>query len=95
MPPPNRGKMAKKEDKSVTGVIEGISSVHSWIKAQTMVRPSNIGRTGSHDSEDDEEDVLIYLSSRDPNKNAGDIRSGVYRIISIVMQSDVAIEKLI
>ena len=57
MPPQNRGKMAKKEDKSVAGVIEGISSVHSWIKAQTMVRPSNIGRTGSHDSDDEEEDI--------------------------------------
>lgn len=70
--------MAKKEDKSVAGVIEGISSVHSWIKAQTMVRPSNIGRTGSHDSEDDEEDITIFLSSRDPNKKAGLVRSGKY-----------------
>ena len=74
MPPQNRGKMAKKEDKSVAGVIEGISSVHSWIKAQTMVRPSNIGRTGSHDSDDEEEDIQIVLSSRDPNENAGLVR---------------------
>ena len=66
--------MAKKEDKSVAGVIEGISSVHSWIKAQTMVRPSNIGRTGSHDSDDEEEDIQIVLSSRDPNENAGLVR---------------------
>ena len=55
MPPPKRGKMTKKEDKSGTAVIEGISSVHSWIKAQTMVRPSNLGRAGSHDSDDDED----------------------------------------
>ena len=74
MPPQNRAKMAKKEDKSVAGVMEGISSVHSWIKAQTMVRPSNIGRTGSHDSDDEEEDIQILLSSRDPNENAGLVR---------------------
>ena len=72
--PQKRAKIVKKEDKSVTGVIEGISSVHSWIKAQTMVRPMNIGRTGSHDSEEDEEEVQIFLSSRDSNFNAGRVR---------------------
>ena len=77
MPAQKRGKMAKKEDKGNAGIIEGISSVHSWIKAQTMVRPANIGRTGSHDSEDDEEDIQICLSSRDPNINARKLRSAL------------------
>ena len=69
-----RRKTAKKEEMSVSGIIEGISSVHSWIKAQTMVRPTNIGRSGSNDSDDEEEDIQIFLSSRDPNVKAGMIK---------------------
>ena len=49
------------------GILEGISSLHSWIKTQTMIRPTKLGvkRTDSGAfSDDEEEDVVISLTSR-------------------------------
>ena len=49
------------------GILEGISSLHSWIKTQTMIRPTKLGvkRTDSGGfSDDEEEDVVISLTSR-------------------------------
>ena len=34
----------KKDDDDGEGVVEGVSSAHSWIKAQTMIRPSKLGK---------------------------------------------------
>ena len=53
------------------GILEGISSLHSWIKTQTMIRPNKLAvkRDGSVYSgdEEDEDEVVISLTSRDPN----------------------------
>ena len=50
-------------------MLEGISSAHIWIKTNTMLRPTKLGKKGegSDESGDDEEDIMIYLTSRDPN----------------------------
>ena len=68
MPPkPNKG---KNEEKSMEAMLEGISSAHSWIKAQSMLRPTKLGKKGgdgSDESGDEEEDILISLASKDPN----------------------------
>ena len=49
------------------GILEGISSLHSWIKTQTMIRPTKLGVKHSDSggfSDDEEEDVVISLTSR-------------------------------
>ena len=44
------------------GILEGISSLHSWIKTQTMIRPAKLGpgaggkREGYDDDDEEEED---------------------------------------
>ena len=30
-------------DDDLEGMVEGVSSAHSWIKAQTMIRPVTLG----------------------------------------------------
>ena len=50
--------------------MEGVSSAHSWIKAQTMIRPTKLGaKKRDEDDEDGEEDneIQITLTSRNPN----------------------------
>ncbi len=50
--------------------MEGVSSAHSWIKAQTMIRPTKLGaKKRDEDDEDGEEDneIDITLTSRNPN----------------------------
>ena len=77
----NKQKVAKVEVISNQVMIEGISSAHSWIKTQTMLRPTKLGknREGSEESGDDDEDVItICLSSRDPNAPYGKLR--LYRL---------------
>ena len=67
---PAKAKKGKTEEKSVEGMMEGISSAHSWIKTNTMLRPTKLGKKGgdgSDDSGDEEEDILIALTSKDPN----------------------------
>nr|XP_040567096.1 dynein intermediate chain 1, axonemal-like isoform X1 [Lepeophtheirus salmonis] len=57
------------------GILEGISSLHSWIKTQTMIRPSTKstkgkgGATGGNVlavKEDLDEEVVISLNAKDP-----------------------------
>ena len=58
------------------GILEGISSLHSWIKTQTMIRPTKLGKKKddlSFDDEDDE-DVVISLCSKDPQACKGLVR---------------------
>lgn len=62
--------MSKVKDEEVGGLVEGVSSAHSWIKAQTMIRPTKLGaKKRDEDDEDGEEDneIQITLSSRNPN----------------------------
>ena len=64
------------------GILEGISSLHSWIKTQTMIRPAKLGpggggkREGYDDEEEEEEDddIIIPLTSRDPNMSLTQVR---------------------
>ena len=64
------------------GILEGISSLHSWIKTQTMIRPAKLGpgaggkREGYDDDDEEEEDddVIIPLTSRDPNMSLTQVR---------------------
>lgn len=62
--------MSKVKDEEVGGLVEGVSSAHSWIKAQTMIRPTKLGaKKRDDDDEDGEEDneIDITLTSRNPN----------------------------
>ena len=68
---------AKAPDDDAHGILEGISSLHSWIKTQTMIRPTKLGvkRDGSVGfSDEEDEDVVISLTSRDPNVSATQVR---------------------
>ena len=65
-----------KQDEEAHGILEGISSLHSWIKTQTMIRPTKLGKKKddlSFDDEDDE-DVVISLCSKDPQACKGLVR---------------------
>ena len=64
------------ERKDTQMVFVGISSAHSWIKTQTMLRPTKLGKNkeSSQDSDDEEEDILISLTSEDPNSSFGKVR---------------------
>ena len=64
-------------DEGNHGILEGISSLHSWIKTQTMIRPSKVGgvkvNTG-FDEDDEDDDVVISLTSKDPNISTTQVR---------------------
>ncbi len=49
-------KLKGKGDEEAHGILEGISSLHSWIKTQTMIRPTKLGKK-KDDSFDDVSDV--------------------------------------
>ena len=76
MLPKNMKSNAKMERKDTKEVFVGISSAHSLIKTQTMLKPTKLGknREGSQDSEDEDEEILISLTSRDPESSYGKIR---------------------
>ena len=40
-------------DEEAHGILEGISSLHSWIKTQTMIRPTKLGKKKDDMSFDD------------------------------------------
>ena len=48
-------KLKGKGDEEAHGILEGISSLHSWIKTQTMIRPTKLGKK-KDDSFDDVSD---------------------------------------
>ena len=69
--------MSKVKDEEVGGLVEGVSSAHSWIKAQTMIRPTKLGaKKRDDDDEDGEEDneIDITLTSRNPNDSFYQVR---------------------
>ena len=76
MLPKNMKSKAKMERSNTQDVFVGISSAHSWIKTQTMLKPTKLGknREGSQDSEDEDEEIFISLTSRDPKSAYGKIR---------------------
>ena len=47
------GGKAGKGDDEAHGILEGISSLHSWIKTQTMIRPTKLGKKKDDMSFDD------------------------------------------
>jgi dynein intermediate chain 1 len=79
MPPKAKKNMAarKTEEEEAAVAVAKLSSLHSWIKAQTMIRPSRgRGEGGGGGGEDDGDDefVTIVLTSQDPNILAGRLR---------------------
>ena len=64
-----------KGDEEAHGILEGISSLHSWIKTQTMIRPTKLGKKKDESfDDDDDEDVVISLCSKDPQACKGVVR---------------------
>ena len=61
MPPKNMKSNAKMERKDTQEVFVGILSGHLWIKTQTMLIPTKLGknREESQDSEDEDQSILI------------------------------------
>ena len=57
-------------------MMEGISSAHCWIKTNTMLRPTKLGTKGdgSDESGDEEAEIVIKLSSKDPNSPHNNIK---------------------
>ena len=67
------------EADEITTMVTKLSSLHSWIKAQTLIRPKQLGRShgeggGGLSDEDDDEYVTISLTSRDPGAPGGRVR---------------------
>ena len=57
-------------------MVEGVSSAHSWIKVQTMIRPTKLGENKAEDEEEDGEEnneIQIKLTSRNPNDSYGQV----------------------
>ena len=73
--PPKMQKKKKKsaaaaDEQSVEACMEGISSMHSWIKANTMIRPTKLGKArmeGEEGSDDEDQTIVILLTSNNPN----------------------------
>ena len=73
----------KEDEQTVETQMEGISSAHSWIKSNTMLRPTKLGKKkgggggggdGTDDEDDDEADIMIMLTSDNPNTAGNDVR---------------------
>lgn len=59
-------------------LVEGVSSAHSWIKVQTMIRPTKLGKKrGAEDDDDDDgeesSEIMLTLTSRNPNETSAKI----------------------
>ena len=70
MPPKKKKNAAAADEQSVEACMEGISSMHSWIKANTMIRPTKLGKArveGEEGSDDEDQTIVILLTSKDPN----------------------------
>ena len=69
-------KTASGKEEDVEGMVEGVSSAHSWIKVQTMIRPTKLGTKRDPDEDedgDDDNDIQIMLTSRNPNDSYSQI----------------------
>ena len=56
-------KLKGKGDEEAHGILEGISSLHSWIKTQTMIRPTKLGKKkdDSFDDVSDSDDNMTVI----------------------------------
>lgn len=76
--PPKKIVTGQTEAEEVAQMVSKLSSLHSWIKAQTLIRPTKLGKSGGGDGgpddADDEEFVTVYLSSRDPEAPIGQLK---------------------
>ena len=87
----NRKQKVKEDEQSLETQMEGISSAHSWIKSNTMLRPTKLGKKkggggggggeggeggagGGSEEDDDETDIMIMLTSSNPNTVGNDVR---------------------
>ena len=72
---------ARSDEEGNHGILEGISSLHSWIKTQTMIRPAKLGgvkREGAgFEEEDEDDDIVISLTSKDPNVSTTQVRYAI------------------
>ena len=76
MPPKTKPTAGKEEEHEE--LVEGVSSAHSWIKVQTMIRPTKLGKKrGAEDDDDDDgeesSEILLTLTSRNPNETTAKI----------------------
>ena len=74
MPPKAKPGVSKDDD--IKSMLGGISCAHSWIKNQTMIRPTKLDKTrvnGSDETGEEDDDVAIVLTSNDPNVSYGNI----------------------
>ena len=72
-----KAKKIKDDDVPYESIVEGVSSAHSWIKSNTMLRPTKLSRKkgdGSDDEDDDEADILILITSRIPNTRGNEVK---------------------
>ena len=70
-------KKIKDDELPYESMVEGVSSAHSWIKSNTMLRPTKLSRKkgdGSDGEDDDEADIIILITSRIPNTKGNEIR---------------------
>ena len=70
-------KKMKDEEVPYESMVEGVSSAHSWIKSNTMLRPTKLSRKkgdGSDGEDDDEADILILITSRIPNTRGNQVK---------------------
>ena len=75
MPPKTKPAAGKEEDHEE--LVEGVSSAHSWIKVQTMIRPTKLGKKRGDDDDDDDgeesSEIMLTLTSRNPNETTAKI----------------------
>lgn len=79
MPNPKM-KPASGKEEDHEELVEGVSSAHSWIKVQTMIRPTKLGKKrkaaeADEDDDDGEEssEIMLTLTSRNPNETTAKI----------------------
>ena len=77
MPPNPKTNPAAGKEEDHEELVEGVSSAHSWIKVQTMIRPTKLGKKRGDDDEDDDGDesseIMLTLTSRNPNETTAKI----------------------
>lgn len=74
-----RGKQKVKEDEqSAETQMEGISSAHSWIKSNTMLRPTKLGKKKASGGGIEEQRSIMYI-------NDALTKTGTFEILMVAM----------
>ena len=68
-------------DKEPHGILEGISSLHSWIKTQTMIRPHSKVRSKQGGTYDEVHNIIKIIVACKHKKNQ--LSSGTLRSMNI------------